>query len=76
MNKVYLVWERECFDNYDVIYITETREKAIGFVEKLTGKSCDEYEEVIAYYREDCTYTSMDVYIEERIFNSHDPLSV
>ena len=75
MPKVFLVWERECFDNYDVTYITDTKENAVKFVESLTGKNWIDGE-VLEYDLPKLHYTSIDVYIEERELNKYYPLSV
>ena len=69
MKKIFLVWERDCFDNYDVAYITESKEDAIRFIEKLTDNKYEPdgdnyYDEGDDYYDEG--YTSIALYIEER----------
>lgn len=63
MSKVFLVWERECFDNYDVAYITESKEDAIRFIEKLTGNKYEPDGDNDYYER---MFTSIELYIEER----------
>lgn len=75
MDKVFLVWERECFDNYDVTYVTDTKASAVKFVESLTGKIWTDGD-VLEYDVPIGHYTSLDVYIEERDLNKHYPLSI
>lgn len=73
MEKIFLVWERECFDNYDVAYITESKEDAIRFIEKLTG---DKYEPDGDNDYYDGGYTSIDLYIEEKEMQKYYKLNV
>ena len=75
MKNIFLVWERECFDNYDVAYITESKEDAIRFIEKLTGNKY-EPDGDNEYYDRRCKYTSIKLYIEEREMQKYYKLNV
>ena len=41
MSKVFMVWEREWFDNYDVIFVTDSKDNALNFILELTGEIYD-----------------------------------
>lgn len=71
--KIFLVWERECFDNYDVAYITESKEEAIRFIEKLTGNKY-ESDGDNEYY--DSWPATIELYIEEREMQKYYKLNV
>lgn len=73
MKKIFLVWERECFDNYDVSYITESKEEAIRFIEKLTGNKY-EPDGDNEYY--DSWPTAIELYIEEKEMQKYYKLNV
>lgn len=89
MEKVFIVWERECFDNYDVIYISESKEKAVNFISELTGEAFNPDGEInngnirnrhVAWFErtvgEYNSRVSSEIYLEERELNSYEPLSV
>jgi len=87
MEKVFLIWERECFDNYDVIFISKKREEAVAFINNLTGMNFDEEKEsgnikeqkVLFWSRTQGKYNSnvsTEIYIEERELNKYDELSM
>ena len=89
MPKVFMVWERECFDNYDVIYISESKEKAVNFISELVGETFDPngeidngnvanyhvawFERFIVQYKSKIT---SEIYLEERELNNYEPLGV
>lgn len=72
MKKIFLVWERECFDNYDVSYITESKEDAIRFIEKLTG---NKYEPDGDNEYRDGWRTTIELFIDEREMQKYYPLT-
>ena len=89
MSKVFMVWERECFDNYDVIFVTNEKDKALNFILELTGKTYDsngeigngnirnyhvvDFERFVGEYN---SRVSSEVYIEERELDQYEPLSI
>lgn len=87
MEKVFLVWERECFDNYDVIFVSQSKEDAVVFINNLTGMNFDEEKESgnvrehhsLFWSRKEGKYNSdvsTEIYIEERELNKYDELSM
>lgn len=87
MEKMFLVWERECFDNYDVIFISKKREDAVVFINNLTGMNFEEEKEpgnvreqqVLFWSRKQGKYNSnvdTEIYIEQRELNKYDELSM
>ena len=89
MSKVFLVWETECFDNYDVIFVTDSKDKALNFILELTGETYDPYGEIVnwniwnyhvvdfeRFVGEYNSRVSSEVYIEERELDQYEPLSI
>lgn len=89
MSKIFMVWERECFDNYDVIFVTDSKDKALNFILELTGETYDpngeigngnirnyhvvDFERFVGEYN---SRVSSEVYIEERELDQYEPLSI
>jgi len=89
MPKVFMVWERESFDNYDVIFATESKDNALKFIKDLTGEVYYPDAEigngnipgyhVVDFVRKVGKYNSRvdsEVWLEERELNRYDPLSI
>lgn len=91
MAKIFMVWEGECFDNYDVIYISESKEKAITFITELTGETFDPDGEInngniqnhhVVWFdreievRQYKIRVTSEIYLEERELDEYEPLSV
>ena len=89
MSKRFMVGERECCDNYDVMYVSESKEKAVKFISELVGETFDTngeidngnvanyhvawFERFIGPYKSNIT---SEIYLEERELNNYEPLSV
>ena len=89
MSKIFMVWERESFDNYDVIFVTDSKDKALNFILELTGETYDPNGEVgngniqnyhiVDFVRKVGKYNSRvdsEVWLEERELNQYEPLSI
>lgn len=67
MDKVFLVWERESFDEYDVILITQDEEKA----KELTGEPEPCFWNTKTNYETHCWYEERET---EREYDIHELL--
>lgn len=89
MTKIFMVWERESFDNYGVIFVTESKADALKFITDLTGEVYDNAGKIdngnvpgvhtVDFVRRVGKYNSKvdsEVWLEERELNQYEPLSI